>query len=220
MRVGSFSVSIPEAREQESGHAVLAHDSRYTIEMKNHYLDRHCDAEVMVDGKSVGTFRINAGVSIQLERPAHDKGCFTFYRSTSGEAAACGINQVCESDRGLVQVRFRVGQAFLPFELTGGMPISTSYQRSASTKGCDEETSYSLAGGDNYTGILKGAKTRGFSAGITGLSGESRQKFDTVSQLEYQPELETVISIRLVTDDSPRPLIATSRCNPVPAVVV
>ncbi|MBV8097108.1 MAG: hypothetical protein JO110_28465, partial [Acetobacteraceae bacterium] len=98
---------IPEGRERDSGHVVLSHGQMYTLRLGNHCYRRRCDATVFVDGKEVGCFRLSAGQIWTIERPAHDTGRFTFFRSDSAEAATAGVGAVKQEDRGLVHVVFR-----------------------------------------------------------------------------------------------------------------
>lgn len=217
MRVGNFSVIIPEGRERDTGHVALNHSQQYTIRLMSHS-HRRCDAEVTVDGKPVGTFRLNSHDSMTLERPSHDTGRFTFYQADSGEAAQVGVAGIASPDRGLIQVRFRVERQYeRPKHLgsirTCGMnPQSQpSYDGATCNRGGEREEKTS-------GGIFVGAQN--CAAGVTGLSGQSQQSFYSVAPLDYDPSEETVITIRLVVgDNGPRPLTAASRANPVPQQV-
>ncbi len=58
------------------------------------------------------------------------------------------------------------------------------------------------------------------SAGITGLTGKSNQKFYEVANLDYDPTGATIITLRLVATQAVRPLTAVPpRSNPVPSSV-
>ena len=48
MRVGNFSLMIPEGIERDSGHIVLPHEQVYTLRLGNHG-NRRCDAHVWID---------------------------------------------------------------------------------------------------------------------------------------------------------------------------
>lgn len=213
MRVGNFSVIVPEGRERDTGHVALNHSQQYTIRLLSHN-HRRCDAEVTVDGKPVGTFRLNSHDSLALERPAHDSGRFTFYQADSGEAAQVGVAGIVAPDRGLIQVRFHVERNLMRYVQGGGGicrtmdmgTVATGYER-------EEKTSGSIRG------IV--GRTQNCSAGVTGLSGQSRQSFHDVAGLDYDPTEETVITIRLVVgDNGPRPLTAVPvRANQIPSQV-
>lgn len=110
MRIGNCSVLIPEGRERGTGHVGLLHAAVYTIRLGNHYHDRDLDAEVSVDGKPVGLFRVCRSDNLTLERGISDNGRFTFLRAGTEDAADAGEAEIAAVDRGLVQVRFLVGQ--------------------------------------------------------------------------------------------------------------
>lgn len=106
MRVGNFSVLIPEGVEKDSGHVQMRHDQVYGIRLGNHGSVR-CDAEVNVDGKHVGTFQMYSGQVFTLERPSHDTGRFTFYKANSEQGESVGAADVSTQERGLISVTFR-----------------------------------------------------------------------------------------------------------------
>ena len=213
MRVANFSLLIPEGRERDSGHVEIAHGKVYTLRLMNHWQERACDAEVVIDGKPVGTFRVDAGRSVTLERPAHDDGRFTFYEATSGEAQAAGAGKVSVGERGLVQVRFRPGKPIRSHVLEGMVLCSDKGTRPRGGVGCQS------AGNDVSLECLSAEQT--VKAGVTGLSGQSGQRFVTVADLDYDPAHETTVTVRLVALPSgPRELTAAvSRANPVPSPV-
>jgi hypothetical protein len=91
MRVGNFSVLVYPGVERDSGYVQLAHGTQYRVKMINHYANRQVDAEVAVDGKPVGTFRLWGGADMTLDGPPDKSGLFTFYaRDTEEFAAAAG----------------------------------------------------------------------------------------------------------------------------------
>jgi len=189
MRVSNFSVLVHPGNERDSGHVEVSHGEVYTIKLGNHE-HRRCDAEVVVDGKSVGNFRLNAFGSIILERPAHDTGKFTFYKSNSREAEAANKDGVAKDDRGLVQVKFRPEK------------IEAYRKREEKTSGIRGQ-SMGFAGEE----------------GITGLSGRSDQQFTSVACLDYDESAKVTISLRLVCGGVVRELTPAARGNAVPAAV-
>lgn len=42
MRVGNFSLLIPEGRERDSGHVEMQHNTQYQLRLGNHYHDKPC----------------------------------------------------------------------------------------------------------------------------------------------------------------------------------
>jgi hypothetical protein len=110
MYLNGFSVRIVGGKEDESsGYVEVPHGTQYSIVLKN---DRKhpCDAEVEVDGKSVGTFRLGAKSTFKLDRPENEAKRFTFYRADSDEGGASGASAVDGGDRGLVRVTFHPGK--------------------------------------------------------------------------------------------------------------
>lgn len=257
MRIKNFSLTIPQGSESDSGHVVMAHGATYTIDLAN-YTDRRADAEVFVDGKSVGTFRLNVYGSVRLERPDNDNGCFTFYRAGSSEAQQADVGSVEKVDRGLVQVIFRPEIELQP-AVPKVHPISASQRRridaqspsdlkgavgerrgaggssaggqhcNSSHKSCSQmsfgpEVEQKTSGGIalNFCSDTPGVEvsSRAFEAGMTGLSGHSKQAFFNVSPLTYDPSLEVTLSLRLVAaSNEPRPLKPKCSGNPVPVAV-
>ncbi len=106
MRERDFSVQIPQGVEAGGGYVRMKHNTRYTVKMGNHSR-RRVDAEVKIDGKFMGLFRLNPGCYVDLDRPSHDKSCFTFFSSSSNEAGDAGVSAVDREARGLVVVTFK-----------------------------------------------------------------------------------------------------------------
>lgn len=208
MYLNDFSVRVPEGDETPGGYVELPHNTNYTLSLRNNRSVR-CDARVDIDGKHVGTWRIEAHSNILLERPAHDTGKFTFYKLGTSEARSIGLNGT-DPNLGLVKITFMPAKKPRPMPVyrsavlpqatfTGGIPGASS--------GRIEELTCSVS--------AKGLTSH--SAGGTGLSGESRQRFYTVATLDYDFSQQTVIHLRLVCKadtDAPRPL--TSYSSPVP----
>lgn len=102
----NFSVRIVGGSEAPGGYVEIAHNTEYSIQMRNSG-SVDCDAEVSIDGNNVGTWRIDADDSINIERPSGVAQKFTFFQLGSDEAAAVELE---DSDLlGLVSVRFRPG---------------------------------------------------------------------------------------------------------------
>lgn len=211
MRVGSFSVYVPEGRERDSGHVELPHGSVYTLRLGNHG-SRRCDAEVSIDGKSVGVFRLNGG-TMTLERPADDNGRFTFFAADSAEGAQAGAGSVGRVDRGLVQVVFRPER-----ERPMGVVRGAGFEKGGTTLtslGDNEVRSRCFGGEEKTSGGILGLN----QAGVTGLTGQSDQNFVSVANLDYDLNGAVTISLRLVTGVAVRELRPVTRGNAVPAPV-
>lgn len=220
MRVGSFSVYVPEGRERDTGHVALPHGTQYRLTLASHH-GRRCDAEVLMDGKPMGVYRLDAGRAWTLERAAHDHGKFTFFKADSPEADAAAVQGVPKDLRGLIQVTFRVEKARQPVVRPMSLrqhPTQEFITRSAepelmgaATPDCAE-----------YSDENSFGRVENTSAGITGLTGHSDQQFTSVAGLDYDPAEETTITLRLICAEEPavRPLTpALPRANHVPAPV-
>lgn len=104
MKFGDFSASIPQGRETYDGYVVMMHGTVYTLVLSSSFAER-CDAEVEIDGKTVGVWRVPPRGRITLERPVNDTGCFTFYKFGSEEGRDAGL--VASDKLGLVSVTFK-----------------------------------------------------------------------------------------------------------------
>lgn len=229
MQIGNFAVTIPEGHEKEDGYVHMKHGTQYTIVLRNHYQKRRCDAEVSVDGKVVGNFRVDENQSIHLERAPHDHGRFTFYKADSSEAGQSGVDKVSHFQRGLVQVRFRAEKPRVDTESAYPGRYTTGQHTNCTRRSFDEE------GGSTYSRGVTGSSledvrlcsARNAAAGMTGLSGHSNQKFTTVVDLDYDTGTETVVTLRLVHSEpvysvpstGPHELTPAPRSNPVPEPV-
>ncbi|MEZ9368929.1 hypothetical protein AB4140_08910 [Shewanella sp. 10N.286.51.B2] len=180
MKFNDYEVNITPGDELDNGYVCLEHNTKYSITLTNrNYND--CDAQVHIDGVSVGTFRIKSNSSSTIDRPISEDGCFTFLKFESNEANKAKLIKTI--DLGLVSVLFMPGKAIsIPFsKQQGGMNQGYSPQQSAPQR---------------------------VSAGGTGLSGKSSQQFRNVKKLEYDEEKNIKIILRLVCKekDEVRPL--------------
>lgn len=99
-----FEVEIPEGEKLENGYVEMRHNTQYSLILRNHPWVA-CDAEVAIDGIHVGTWRIEPRGEIQIERPVHDTGHFTFFQVGTEEADMAGITK--NPDNGLISVTFK-----------------------------------------------------------------------------------------------------------------
>lgn len=206
MRLGNFSVEIPQGEMLKSGYVAMRHDTKYTVVLSNSG-DVRCDAEVEIDGKSVGIWRIQSHDSMVIERPVHDAGCFTFYKIGTREARKAAI---VRSDKlGLITVIFKPEIKSKPPYLDDDLDSSFSV---------DKNDHFCLSYDDEDVGLdFDDAPfaAEELEAGGTGLSGESKQEFRSVEPLDYDEAGFVQINLRLVCQtDEPRPLTPVS--TPVP----
>lgn len=237
MQRGSYEVNVlgvdkGTPNESASGYVYMKHDQKYAIEMANRELSR-CDAEVKIDGKVVGVWRLDPYEELTIERPADDDGIFTFYRKGSNEEKKVNAG-IKKDERGLIQVRF------IP-EKQCHVPVypwwwQRTYPWNTPTYGA---TSGILRGGNIGTNQVnlcshsssskpREEKTSGLESGVTGLSGQSDQRFNTVAAISRDYSKAVTISLRLVAKrkrgrkrkkkQGARPLLA-AKANPVPKPV-
>jgi hypothetical protein len=217
MRFGNYSVEVVGGDEDFSGYVGMRHAATYSLRLYNDSNVR-ADAEVRIDGKEVGVFRVEPWSNIVLERPINDKGKFTFFRKSSKEAKDIGANSISKFDTGLVQVTFKPEKH---------KPVGSIWDMVGPTKTQPywphnpHEPRYEVMCSTGRH-VSSGPCGQSVSAGITGLTGKSSQKFINVTELDYDPLGVTIISLRLIeraTNDSPRPLVSYNRGNPVPSPV-
>lgn len=197
MRTNSFSVRVVGGREVDGGYVEMRHGQQYSLRLSNQRGVR-CDVRVEIDGKDIGTFRVDSYGSIELERMPDDSGRFTFYRTGSSEGDKIGLSDIPSSDRGLIRVTFTPEKRTTVW-VYNGTPIETVYPEDSDVRCCSVTDSYESGG--------------------TGLSGHSSQSFTNVGALDYDYDGKTVIHLRLVYKDTdePRPLVAHT--TPVPPPV-
>ncbi len=214
MLLNNCSVTVPEGREIDGGYVEIPHGTVYTLLLENKRYDRRCDVKIEVDGKVVGEIQLSRYGTLRLRGPVDDNGCFTFYSVESVEAIQVGAQNVAKNDRGLVQVTFKP-EYLEPEEKTSGMVYR-------SAKGLSDDFGGSYGGQHQNTARLRsGVGGQSATAGVTGLTGNSGQKWRTVPPLKYDPSLETVISLRLiaVVNDGPREMQSMPKSNPVPTAL-
>jgi hypothetical protein len=226
MRVGNFSVLVYPGVERDSGYVQLAHGTQYRVKMINHYANRQVDAEVAVDGKPVGTFRLWGGADMTLDGPPDKSGLFTFYARDTEEFAAAAGAAVARDDRGLLTVKFHVGYPSPePLARTGvlrtaavGVFPGHAYQQ----YGSGELLARNASADRPLADSCAAGRPAGVTSGVTGLSGVGTQEFKEATQISYDPALETTISVRLVAvpgstlQPAVRPLVAVGRRVPPP----
>ena len=206
---GGFSLSIRGQGEDGRGYVRMTHGTTYAICFRND-LGRAADAEVSIDGLPMGTWRLTARRSACVERPVSDTGQFTFYRADSSEGYAVGSGQVARSDKGRVSVRF------IP-EIERNYPVPTPYAPSTRYAPEQQMANDSAAGASaptaQYSTRSKMSPPRDrLGAGVTGLSGESGQRFGTAGTIDRDWANAVTLELRLVHDPKleppvdPRPL--------------
>lgn len=218
MYLNLYSVRIPEGEELPGGYVELEHMDNYTIVLRNSRLTR-CDAQVYIDGKHVGTWRIPAHSNIRLERPAHDTGKFTFIASNTKEYTAAQLDKISRSDLGLIKVVFT--PEVMPTEKDN--PVYRTYTDSTGTVWTYSQ--YYITSNEAFTPDPTSTSwvTTNYSdtrSGGTGLTGHSNQNFSEADSIHLDLSNQTVIHLRLVKrkdGTTVRPL--TQFSTPIPPPV-
>lgn len=113
IELNDFSVSIKATGNKtysfkklgKYNYVSLPNYSLYKIQLTNNR-DTRCDAEVKIDGVSVGTWRVPSFDSIIIERPANINRRFVFFRQDSYVAKKAGIEKKSPYN-GLISVTFK-----------------------------------------------------------------------------------------------------------------
>ena len=221
MYLNSVSVKVIGGSERTSGFVEIAHGTQYSISLRNDH-DVRCNAEVNIDGKNIGTFRLAANSTIRLERKPDDNGRFTFYRLGSEEATKSELGSVSTSDLGLLKV------VFTP-EIKPVTTYTHHYGTYTTEPLGDGTTDAPYIWRDTVT--CKGSSvsftanycsTQDCAPGGTGLSGHSDQGFIEVADMCLDYSKQTTIHLRLVEaskTNEPRPLTPVMNSSPIPPPV-
>jgi hypothetical protein len=244
MRLDNFLVKISEGKELNSGYVAMKHNTKYAVQLSN-FSDLQCDAEVEIDGKVVGVWRVQSKDRIIIERPVHDTGCFTFYKIGTREAKKAEL--VSSGKLGLISVLFKPEKKIDHSELNlslegnsdGGLNLDLSLDEDT-----DDDFALFLDGDDSNDNLdfffdleneledavaedtdggldlsLDDDSNNNFdlelSAGGTGLSGKSEQEFHTVQPLDYDKTGFVQINLRLGCE-ADEPRPLTPVSTPVP----
>lgn len=198
MKLGNYAVQIQGGLERDNGYVEMTHNTKYAILLSNDS-ELNCDAVVEIDGKQVGIWRVSSAKDIQIERPVHDTGLFTFYKLDSSESRKIGL--VRNDNLGLISVLFKPEKPPIPVDFD----LSMFDDENAEFDGDVEFDLSSFDDDDSY------------SAGGTGLSGKSEQKFIDVKALDYNESAFVQIHLRLICkEEAPRPLTPISTQIPPP----
>ena len=194
-----FELCIPQGRHLPSGHIALPNGAFYTIQLSNTNT-LSCNATVEIDGKLIGTWRIPADSTIELERPIHDTGRFTFYKLGTGGGIAAGLTET--EKLGLISV------TFTPELRVQNHQSNIRRSTLRSNQYSDHEK--------NETNV-KFSRHRSFERGGTGISGSSQQEFSEAEFINLDTKSSITIHARLVAyDSSPRPLRSINQDIPPP----
>lgn len=192
-----FEVSISGKQEDEAGYVRMTHEEEYIVSMRNN-TPHECDAELIIDGTTVGEFRIGPRRTVRVERPSHEARKFTFLEINSFEADMAGLHDVSPEDLGLVQVVFK------PEIIRQQKPIKRPIKP------------HLYAGQDANFSITECSANLTRGAGGTGLGEHSNQEFYEVPSLTTRREDWVRISLRLTSGGKYKSLRENSTKIPPP----
>lgn len=209
-----FGVRVEGAtRHGEDGYVRIGHGRTYTLVLSNHNLVP-CDAQVWVDGKSMGTFRIGTMSSTRLEGPPDEGKRFTFYEAGTADAADADI-RTGDRHNGVIKVTFTPHARLRRYR---GPQVDALLEAGSDMDGMVAQSSIAQASmapfsarncssfGAESLGFAKGASwlgprlERGEREGATGLSGVSDQEFRTVGSVPLDYSGAQRIAFRLISD--------------------
>jgi tellurite resistance protein len=123
VEISGFGVTVPQGKFQGNGYVSLYHNQVYTLRLSNK-THRNSDAQIHIDGKDMGLFRLFPNTVFEIEHPSDDSGCFTFYELGSSEGAAAGIK--ANDKLGVVEVTFypELQRPKAPQPAAASMPVS------------------------------------------------------------------------------------------------
>lgn len=173
MKFADYEVAVSSGSEQSSGHVLMQHGAEYALILKSFNMKRS-DAEVSVDGKFIGTWRLDGLEVVRIERPADVEKKLTFFRLDSPEGDDANLQAISKDVLGLVSVKF-----------TPEKQISKPHDRVVRHSGAS-------------SGLLRATVSDVVSAGGTGLGVRSEQRFSTAPHIERDEEAVVTINLRLV----------------------
>jgi len=235
MYLNSFSLRVPEGTEIAGGYVIMEHNKKYTLVLRNDW-NTECDARVEIDGKHVGTWRIDSHSNMRIERPAHDDGRFTFYKAGSKKAKKIGLDSR-DPSLGLIKVVFTPAiqpcYYFTPIHICECPPQPPCWTIRYSPSTCgdtvfgniDASKTLNYSGG-TYTAAntimynsVSHQQSANLDAGGTGLSGKSDQEFENAGDIFYDYSRQSTIHLRLVSSDNKDPRPLTQYSTPIPPSV-
>jgi hypothetical protein len=219
MRVGEFELNILGKHHTSEAYVRMRHGEQYSLEIGNHSGDT-VNLYVKIDGLSVGDFQIGPHKTAVLERPIGTQQRFTFFASGTSEAGTVGEAGIGRADKGLVSVEFVPPKP---------QPVTTL--RTSGRVSLSDEGSFGPVITKSLGPVMRSASepysqsaTRGFGAGVTGMTGHSDQTFGFGRYIDEDRSRAVTITLRLVHDETiarvdPQPLPGRVRGNPVPGPV-
>ncbi|KAI8487649.1 hypothetical protein Bbelb_346420 [Branchiostoma belcheri] len=210
METAGYRVAIVGGKHyeiDEEEFVEMDHSSSYHIRLTNSHL-RSCDAQLSIDGKDVGTWRLEPKQEIELERPEEEQMCFTFF-STRMAPAEAGIRRGVE-ENGLVQV------TFTPEKMREEKTTVKDLYRGGD-QGAEDDTASSDSSSGEEDEPFRSDTPLNWSSGATALQGISQQEFEQVEgEIEKDEEAQVIMILRLVARiDGPKVEVSSAPIKPL-----
>ena len=198
-----------------AGHryVTLPHKTEYSIHLCNNRSTK-CNAKVWIDRKYMGTWRIPALSSIDIERPVDKSRRFIFLKESSRSARRIGISSG-DWKNGLVQVKFipEPERRMLYGEIRPTVMVSdcgsgdTRYEYRYRPPCSNGDVRQKLMSMSAPASMLMESRPECYSGGATGLGRKSHQEFVAAESMIGKDRRNiTVLSVRLITGLGPRPI--------------
>jgi len=233
---GNFELTVKDSRETRDGYVPMYRNEGYQICFGYIHPDpprlpdgrtARADVELTIDGRAQGTYRLNHRENYCVERGLDDPGVFTFFPTTSNEAAVVGITTTDADVRGVISAKFTLEGA-----AGYGRPGSTrvvrprrqaplayalSQREEPATDRRGPQAMMAAPPGPNATMAAPQARTRILEdptydgnvvarSGGTGVIGVSSQILDPVSPIGVDPRTSVTLELRLVIlEPTPQP---------------
>jgi len=208
---------VEQIYDANLNYITLDHNSEYKIELCN-YNNVKADANIKVDGRNVGKFRINANSSIIIERPVSIDKKFTFLRENSRKANRANI-EIGRDKNGLIEVIFYPEKSAqecmnlerIPYTNDKGYNFNNRHlidvirhigvnNVSSSLKNATHDISPNL-GRLNENIMLYNNSFSDFASGATALGSSSHQRFKNAKHIDVDKSNITIIKLRLIANN-------------------
>jgi len=196
MILQNYEVEVPEGLERD-GYVSLKHEQQYTIKLVNGDLIR-CNAQVSIDGKDIGTFRLSPKETLILERGAEDRGRFTFYKKGTKAFKEVGGEDIPKDFQGALIVTFTPEKEPSFFSKPRN-PVPYDDKRWPSPWDRRPVPYFpDVVYLSCSSSVIDGLCKSNMAPGVTGLSGRSAQDFVRAEKMALDAENQVQICLRLV----------------------
>lgn len=197
MRYEEFEVSINDENgvpfPERDRRVEVPHGAHYQVFLYNH-LNRRAEAELSIDGKVLGTWRLNPHTPALLKTPTTGGKMFTAFFPDSAEGVTGELYNVPKNLLGLVTVKFFPEvQKIEPMRNVSDDSTLWNQNSPVKSLGIDDIVYRGASrGGSNAEASIR---SKGMG---TALMGDSNQHYGKVGALERDPNKIVIIHLRIV----------------------